>query len=86
MSTKLDTILTEYNLANHQLVEAFAGAGKQISHKSVQKARTGSRAISRKLQFQVTEALNLCVSPEKPWSRVDLFGDERKESLPSDSL
>jgi len=74
MATKLEAILTEYNLANHSLVEAYAAIGKQISHKNIQKARTGSRPIGRKMQLQVIEALNLCVNPEKPWVRSDLFG------------
>jgi len=68
--TILDAIMTEYEVSNHDLVEAF---GKQISHKNIQKARTGSRPISRKLQVQVVDALNARVKPEKQWRREDLF-------------
>ena len=68
--TILDGIMTENEVSNHDLVEAF---GKQISHKTIQKERTGSRPISRKLQVQVVEALNARIQPEKPWRRDDLF-------------
>ncbi len=71
--TRIDEILTEYQMANHTLVEAYAEMGKQLSHKTVQKARTGSRPLSRKLQVQVTEALNAAIQPEKKWHRDELF-------------
>ena len=68
--TILEAIMIEYEVSNHDLVEAF---GKQISHKNIQKARTGSRPISRKLQVQVVDALNAHIKAEKPWRREDLF-------------
>lgn len=70
----LETIMIEHELTNHELVAAFQELrGGQISHKTIQKARTGSRALSRKLQLQVVDALNACVQPEKRWTREDLF-------------
>ncbi len=72
-STPLDQILVEYNLTNHALVQAYFLLGKQISHKTIQKARTGSRPLSHKLQIQVVDALNATVNPEKLWHREDLF-------------
>jgi hypothetical protein len=79
--TELDRIMLEFEVSNHHLVEAFAGLGKQISHKNIQKARTASRPISRKLQLQVVDALNALELSAKPWRREDLFprGDD---SLP----
>lgn len=71
--TRLDEILTEYQLANHALVEAFAQQGKQLSHKTIQKARTGSRPLSRKMQVQVVDALNAALALEKPFRKEDLF-------------
>ena len=74
-TTPLDRIMIEFEVSNHDLVAAYAELGKQISHKTIQKARTGSRDISRKLQVQVVDALNAHVLPAKPWRREDLFGD-----------
>lgn len=68
--TTIDQILTEASVANHALVEAFPG---QLSHKTVQKARTGSRPLSRNMQMMVTEALNKVLQPEKPYKRELLF-------------
>lgn len=76
-ATPLDTILTEHNLTNHDLVQAFQELrGGQISHKTIQKARTGKRGLTKKVQLQVTDALNARVQPEKRWTREDLFGSE----------
>ena len=68
--TSIDQILTEANVANHALVEAFPG---QLSHKTVQKARTGKRPLSRNMQVMVTEALNKALLPEKRYKREQLF-------------
>lgn len=70
MQTPLDTIMTEFNLSNHALVEQLPG---HLSHKTVQKARTGSRSLSRTMQVQVTEALNKALKPEHPYKREVLF-------------
>jgi len=70
MQTPLDSIMTEFGLRNHDLVEQLPG---QLSHKTVQKARTGSRALSRNMQVQVTEALNRAIKPEHPYKREFLF-------------
>lgn len=71
--TKIDQILTDYNLNNHALVAAYAEQGKNLSHKTIQKARLGTRPLSRKMQMQVIEALNAAVMPEKPFKRDELF-------------
>jgi hypothetical protein len=68
--TTIDLILTEANLNNHALVEASLG---QLSHKTVQKARTGKRPLSKKMQVLVTEALNKALQPEKLYKKEDLF-------------
>lgn len=75
MSTPLDQIMTEAELRNHDLVEQLPG---HLNHKTVQKARTGSRALSRTMQVQVTEALNKALKPEHPYKREFLFPPERK--------
>ena len=75
-ATPLDRIMAEFEVSNHDLVAAYAELGKQISHKTIQKARTGSREISRKLQVQVVDALNAHVLPARPWRREDLFPSE----------
>lgn len=75
--TPLDAILIEHGISNHQLVEAFQQLrGGQISHKTIQKARTGSRPLSRKLQLQVVDSLNAAIQPEKRWKKEDLFGPD----------
>jgi len=78
IKTPLQTILDDYKLTNHDLVAAALAEGKQLSHKTVQKARTGSRGIGRSLQFRVVDALNAAANPEKPWKREDVFPEEPK--------
>lgn len=81
----LDAILTEHKLTNHDLVSAFHELrGGQISHKTIQKARTGKRGLSRKLQLQVVDALNASIQPEKRFTREDLFGVESAADRASD--
>lgn len=58
MVTKLDEIMNQTGLNNHDLVSAYQNRGGQLAHKTVQKARLGKRALSRKMEIAVTEALN----------------------------
>ena len=74
--TILDQILTEANLDNHALVEA---SSKQLSHKTVQKARTGKRPLSKKMKVLVTEALNKTLQPEKLYKKEYLFPNNLSE-------
>ncbi len=76
--TTIELILKEANLNNHALVEASLG---QLSHKTVQKARTGNRPISKKMQVQVTEALNKALQPEKLYKKEDLFPTRLNDDL-----
>ena len=70
----LDRLMQEHGLVNHDLVEAYQQlCGAQVTHKTIQKARTAKRTLSRKLQLQVVDALNAKLQPEKPWRREDLF-------------
>ena len=72
--TPLDLIMAEHGIVNHDLVEAYQQfCGGQISHKTIQKARTAKRVLSKKLQLQVVDALNAQIQPEKPWHKEDLF-------------
>ena len=74
-STLLDRILTEARLSNHDLVEVSGG---KLSHKNVQKARTGSRPVTDRVARSVTEAVNVLLQPEELWSPRKLFpGDPR---------
>lgn len=79
MKTPLDTIMTEFELSNHDLVVQLPG---HLSHKTVQKARLGTRPLSRTMQVQVTEALNKAILPEHPYKREFLFPNN-KTSLES---
>jgi len=76
--TTIDQILTEANLDNHALVEASLG---HLSHKTVQKARTGKRPLSKKMQVLVTEALNRALQPEKLYKKEDLFPTRLNDDL-----
>lgn len=74
--TPIDRILTENGIKNHDLVEIFPG---RLSHKTVQKARLGTRSLSRNMQILVTEALNAVLKPEKPYKRKNLFSTEHAQ-------
>jgi hypothetical protein len=52
--TLLDSLMTQYQISNHDLVEAAPG---QLSHKNVQKARTGKRPVTDAVARQITGAL-----------------------------
>lgn len=69
-ATVLDQILSEGNFSNHDLV---AASPRQLSHKNVQKARTGSRRVPASVEETITLALNALVRPEAPWRTRDLF-------------
>ncbi|MFA6341368.1 MAG: hypothetical protein WCX75_00785 [Fibrobacteraceae bacterium] len=68
--TPLDALLTEAGISNHALAECFPGF---LTHKTIQKARTGKRPLSRRSQVMVTEALNRVMMPEHPYKRDFLF-------------
>lgn len=65
-------VLEENELSNHALVDACQAMGKQLTHKTVQKARTGSRPLSRQMKLLLMDALNACLMPEKPY-KMDQF-------------
>ncbi|NLB63400.1 MAG: hypothetical protein GX801_04755 [Fibrobacter sp.] len=71
--TKLDEIMTEKKLSNNQLVQASHSLGQQLSHKTVQKARLGKRALTPKMQGQVLAALNEVLAGEKAFTVAELF-------------
>ncbi len=68
--TLLDTLLTQAQVTNHQMVEASVG---QLSHKNVQKARTGSRPVTDRVARSLTKVLNELLLPEEPWTPRKLF-------------
>lgn len=57
-------------LKNHALVEQFPD---KLTHKTVQKARRGTRQISAKAKWQIVEALNKILAPEEPFSPESVF-------------
>jgi len=69
-TTHLDQILTEGKFSNHDVVEASGG---QLSHKNVQKARTGSRPVSDLVARTIKEAVNKLRPLEEPIKVRDLF-------------
>lgn len=71
--TILNDILEQAGLKNHALVEVFPGT---LSHKTVQKARLGTRPISKKAEQKIVEALNKVFLPEVPYSKQDVFPKE----------
>jgi hypothetical protein len=73
--TPLDALLMESGISNHALAECFPGF---LTHKTVQKARTGNRPLSRRSQVMVTEALNRVMKPEHPYKREFLFSRTEK--------
>ena len=58
--TILNDILEQAGLKNHALVEVFPGT---LSHKTVQKARLGTKPISKKAEQKIVEALNKVLLP-----------------------
>lgn len=71
--TKIDEIMTNKNLSNHHLVAAAHSLGMQLTHKTVQKARLGSRELSPKMQGQIIAALNEAIKPEIAFTNPDIF-------------
>lgn len=63
MPTPLDEILTAYGLSNHDLV---ACSPAQLSHKNVQKARTGSRPVSDAVARSIADALRAALERGVP--------------------
>ncbi|PWL04099.1 hypothetical protein [Hallerella porci] len=80
--TPLDAIMTKYVLRNTALVEIFPG---ELSHKTVQKARMGTRAISKRMQQKVVDALNAVLGLEKPYKRADIFGEAHPQNAAENS-
>ncbi len=76
-TTEVDKILTEYGVKNSDLVALFPG---KLTHKMVQKARTGRRPLSRRMQVTLTEAINLFLQPEKRYKRENLFPRESENA------
>lgn len=76
--TIIDQILTEANLDNNAVVKA---SPKQLSFKTVQKARTGKRPLSKKMQELVTNALNMALKMEKPYKKEDLFPKSSEDEV-----
>jgi hypothetical protein len=68
--TPLDKLLSDAGFTNHDLVAAAPG---QLSHKNVQKARTGSREIPLNVARTVLAATNGLLAPETPLRLEDLF-------------
>jgi len=54
MSNPLAELLNTYGYSNHDVVEAATG---QLSHKNVQKARTGSRPVTDGVARSITVAV-----------------------------
>lgn len=69
-TTLLDRLLTEAKITNHALVEAAKG---QLSHKNVQKARTGKRPVSDLVSRQICDAANSLLQLEEPIKVRALF-------------
>lgn len=65
--------MSEAGLKNHALVEQFPGG---LTHKTVQKARLGTRQISAKAKWQIVDALNQVLAPEQPFSPESVFSKE----------
>ena len=63
----LDAMMQAWNMSNHQVVEVST---EQLTHKQVQRARSGRR-LSLKMMQKVTRAFNVTI-----WYRLD---DGQKE-------
>lgn len=75
--TKLQEILESADLKNHAIVELFPGT---LSHKTVQKARLGTRPISKKAKQKIVDALNQLLEPTEPYSVMNVFPESQEES------
>ena len=64
----LDAMMKSWNMTNHQMVEVST---EQLTHKQVQRARTGRR-LTQKMMQKVTRAYNVCI-----WYKLS---DEQKEA------
>ena len=73
----LDTIMTEQEIKNHDLVAAVPPG--TITHKQVQKARKGRR-LTTNIQDKVLEALNAFVGSDF-YEFKDVFNYRGKKSL-----
>lgn len=69
-ATLLDRLLTEAKISNHDVVEAAKG---QLSHKNVQKARTGSRPVSDLVARTICDATNDLLMLEEPIKVREMF-------------
>ena len=69
-ATLLDRLLTEAKISNHDVVEAAKG---QLSHKNVQKARTGSRPISDLVARTICDTANDLLMLEEPIKVREMF-------------
>lgn len=65
----LDKMMKEWGIENHDMVEVST---EQLTHKQVQKARTGRR-LTLKMMQKVTRAFNVTI-----WYRLN---DEQKEAF-----
>ena len=65
----LDALMEKWGVSNHELVETST---EQLTHKQVQRARTGRRLTLRMMQ-KVMRAFNIAL-----WTR---FTDEEKEAF-----
>ncbi len=73
----LDTIMTEKDIKNHDLVAAVPPG--TITHKQVQKARKGRR-LTTHMQEKILEALNAYSDPET-YEFGDVFNYRGKKNL-----
>lgn len=68
--TVLDKLLSDAGFSNHDLV---AASSAQLSHKNVQKARTGTRPVTRNVARTIVDAANALLQPEAPLKLPDIF-------------
>ncbi len=66
---RIDAIMTTWELDNHQLVEVSI---EQLTHKQVQKARTG-RQLTLKMMQKVARALNVAIWMKLPKELKDSY-------------
>ncbi len=66
---RIDAIMTTWELDNHQLVEVSI---EQLTHKQVQKARTG-RQLTLKMMQKVARALNVAIWMQLPKELKDSY-------------
>jgi len=68
--TVLDKLLSDAGFSNHDLV---AASSTQLSHKNVQKARTGTRPVTHNVARTIVDAANALLHPEVPLRLPDIF-------------